>query len=379
MLLRQRPRVLSLNAVLLAAITLVGCAETAKLRGGILTTRKKLEQIERNGAYVCAPRELALAKANLRFAEIEIEQGFGRKAKYHYEIALRNAELADEKSPADQCAGPAVVVAIPEPKELPPECVDDDGDGICADVDKCPDLAEDYDGIEDSDGCPEDQDTDLDGIMDSVDQCVLEPEDVDGYLDEDGCPDLDNDADGVVDTADRCIMEPEDPDGFEDEDGCPDEDNDQDTIKDLDDECPNEKGVAEENGCPKKYEGVEITETHIRINQKIHFAYNKARIKNTSFWILEQVASVLKDNPEIKLSIEGHTDSRGSDRYNKKLSSKRAKAVMKHLVKKGKISKKRFTSKGWGEEKPIDTNLTDEGRAANRRVEFVRTDVPPQE
>ena len=91
-----------------------------------------------------------------------------------------------------------------------------------------------------------------------------------------------------------------------------------------------------------------------------------------------QLILFLKDNPEINLSIEGHTDSRGSDKYNMKLSKKRAAAVMKHLTKKGGISKSRLTSQGFGETKPIDTNLTDEGRAANRRVEFVRTDVPPQ-
>jgi outer membrane protein OmpA-like peptidoglycan-associated protein len=347
-----------------------GCAATAKLRGGINTTRKKLEQIERNGAYVCAPKELALAKAHLKFAELEIDQGRGSRAQYHFKIAVRNAELADEKSPADKCAGPAVVVA---------ECVDADNDTICDDIDLCPDQPEDFDSVEDEDGCPEDQDTDGDGIADSLDQCVLDPEDSDGYLDADGCPELDNDQDGVPDTKDGCINEPEDPDGYEDEDGCPDEDNDSDTVLDVDDECPNEKGEVGNNGCPKKYEGVEITETHIRINQKIHFAYNKAKIKKTSFWILNQVAQVLTDNPEIKLSIEGHTDSRGSDKYNKKLSTRRAKAVMTHLVKKGKISRDRLTSRGWGEEKPIDTNLTDEGRAANRRVEFVRTDVPPSE
>jgi OmpA-OmpF porin, OOP family len=350
-----------------------GCAKTARLRGGIVTTRKNLEQIERNGAYVCAPKELALAKAHLRFAELEISQGGGSLAQYHYDTAIRNAELADEKSPADQCAGPAVVVA------LPPECIDDDNDMICADEDRCPERPEDMDGIEDEDGCPEDQDTDGDGIMDSIDQCIVDPEDADNYLDEDGCPELDNDSDGVLDTADGCINEPEDPDGFEDQDGCPDEDNDKDTVLDITDECPNEKGEVSANGCPKKYDGIEITETHIRINQKIHFAYNKAKIKKDSFWILAQVAKVLGDYPEIQLSIEGHTDSRGSDKYNKKLSAKRAKAVMKHLIKKGKVNKRLLTSRGWGEEKPIDTNLTDEGRAANRRVEFVRTDVPPQE
>jgi outer membrane protein OmpA-like peptidoglycan-associated protein len=358
--------------VLAAAALALGCAETAKLRGAIVTTRKNLEQIERNGAYICAPKELALAKAHLTFAELEIAQGMGSRAREHYEIAMRNAELADEKSPADLCAGPAVVVAEPT-------CMDDDEDLVCIDMDRCPEEPEDLDGVEDDDGCPEDQDTDGDGLMDSVDQCVLDPEDKDNYLDEDGCPELDNDADAIPDVSDRCINDPEDPDGFEDADGCPDLDNDLDEVPDLEDECPNEKGDKAANGCPKRYEGVEITETHIRINQKIHFAYNKAKILKDSFPILATVAQVLKDNPEIELSIEGHTDSRGNDRYNKKLSNKRAKAVMQHLTKNGGISKSRLTSVGWGEEKPIDTNMTEEGRAANRRVEFVRTDVPPQE
>ncbi len=348
----------------------LGCAETAQLRGGIATTRKKLEQTERNGAYVCAPKELAFAKAHLRFAELEIDQGKGNRAQYHFDIAVRSAELAHEKSPADKCAGPAVVVA---------ECVDLDNDGVCDDVDLCPNQPEDLDGVEDHDGCPEDQDTDGDGIADSKDQCVLDPEDMDGYLDDDGCPETDNDADTILDSRDHCINEPEDPDGFEDEDGCPDVDNDKDTVPDLTDECPNVKGDVSNNGCPKKYDGVEITETHIRINQKIHFAYNKAIIKKDSYWILSQVSKVLEDNPEIALSIEGHTDSRGSDKYNKNLSNKRAKAVMDHLVRKGGISRRRLASQGWGESKPIDTNLTDEGRAANRRVEFVRTDVQQQQ
>lgn len=350
--------------LLLMLVFVLGCAETAKLRGGIATTRKRIEQIEHNGAYVCAPRELALAKSHLVFAELEISQGKSSRAKYHFEIATRNAELADEKSPPDKCAGPAVVVA---------DCLDADRDGVCDDVDQCPNEPEDMDGFEDADGCPDDQDGD--GITDPKDQCPLDPEDKDDYLDNDGCPDIDNDFDGILDEADGCIIEPEDPDGFEDSDGCPDTDNDKDTVLDVSDECPNLAGEPENNGCPKKYEGVEITATHIRINQKIHFAYNKAKIKRSSYWILNQVVTVLKDYPEITLSIEGHTDSRGSNKYNRKLSTKRAKAVRDHLVKKGGISSTRLVSKGFGEERPIDTNSTDEGRAANRRVEFVRTDV----
>ncbi len=361
--------------LLVIALGTAGCAEVAKLRGGIKTARIRLEQVERNGAYVCAPKSLALSKAHLKFAELEIKQGMGSRATYHYQIAIENLDTAEKNSPPDKCAGPSVIVAEP----LPPECIDLDGDRICADTDQCPVQAEDFDGFEDEDGCPEDQDTDGDGLMDAVDQCVLDAEDKDGFQDEDGCPELDNDADGILDTADKCIDKPEDPDGYQDDDGCPEEDNDEDTVVDLEDECPNEKGVVEEKGCPKRYEGVEITETHIRISQKIHFAYNKAKIKRDSYGILSTVAQVLQDNPEIELSIEGHTDSRGKDKYNKKLSTKRAKAVMQHLIKKGKIGKGRLAYKGWGEEKPIDTNLTDEGRAANRRVEFVRTDIPSSE
>jgi OmpA-OmpF porin, OOP family len=359
-------------AFAICAVVGFGCAETARLKGGIESAQSRLEQVERNGAYTCAPKNLALAKANLNFAQLEIDEGMSSRAHEHYDIAMKNLEIAEANSPPEKCAGLAVVVA--------PGCIDNDADRICADVDKCPDQAEDFDGFEDADGCPEDQDVDGDGLMDSVDQCPIDPEDKDEYLDADGCPDPDNDADGVLDSDDKCINEPEDPDGYEDADGCPDPDNDTDTVLDVDDECPMVKGEAAFKGCPgKKYEGVEITETHIRINQVIHFAYNKAKILPDSFPILATVAQVLKDRPEIALSIEGHTDSRGNDAYNKKLSTKRAKAVMDHLAKVGKIDKSRLTSRGWGEEKPIDTNLTDEGRAANRRVEFVRTDVPQSE
>jgi OOP family OmpA-OmpF porin len=362
-------------AFALVATALVGCAETAKLKGGIESAQNRLEQVERNGAYTCSPRELAIAKSNLKFATLEISEGMSSRARDHYEVAMENLQKAEANTPAEKCAGLAVVVAAP----LPPDCVDADGDRICADTDRCPDQAEDLDGVEDADGCPEDQDTDGDGIMDSIDQCVIDAEDRDSHLDEDGCPDLDNDADGIPDTGDKCPDDPEDPDGFEDEDGCPDKDNDVDEVLDPDDDCPNVKGDKASKGCPKKYEGVEITETHIRINQQIHFAYNKAKIMKDSYPILATVAEVLRDNPEITLSIEGHTDSRGKDAYNKKLSTKRAKAVMDHLIKIGMIEKSRLTSQGWGEEKPIDTNLTDEGRAANRRVEFVRTDVQQSE
>ncbi len=166
-----------------------------------------------------------------------------------------------------------------------PRFYDEDKDGIADDNDECPELAEDRDGYQDSDGCPE-YDNDDDGVPDDADQCPAAKEDEDGFQDDDGCPDLDNDKDGVPDTEDACPDEAgpdtpgkrrgcpeidtdkdgildrndkcpkraEDKDGFQDEDGCPDPDNDRDRIPDAEDACPDKPGPRrsdpELNGCP---------------------------------------------------------------------------------------------------------------------------------
>lgn len=121
---------------------------------------------------------------------------------------------------------------------------------------------------------------------------------------------------------------------------------------------------------PPKPKRVTVTADAIVITEKIMFEYNKAKIKEESFGLLDEIVSVIKENPRIKeLSIEGHTDSDGSDRYNKKLSDKRAASVRTYLTEHG-ISEDMLLSKGWGEEKPIADNESDEGKAKNRRVEF---------
>ncbi|HEY3822507.1 MAG TPA: thrombospondin type 3 repeat-containing protein [Polyangiaceae bacterium] len=169
-----------------------------------------------------------------------------------------------------------------------PRAHDRDGDGIPDDVDECPDLAEDFDGIQDEDGCPED-DADGDGILDTQDACPLVPgvwwndprkngcpapdTDGDGVPDpvdacpavkgvrsddpkKNGCPaaSQDRDKDGIPDDADKCPDQPEDRDGVEDFDGCPDPDDDGDGIPDKEDACPRVKGVPStdptRNGCP---------------------------------------------------------------------------------------------------------------------------------
>lgn len=355
--------------LLLASATLFSCAGPAQQAGRLTGLDQTIEQAKANGALRCAPRELAMAESHAKFARIELEQGFVSRADEHLAIAIPNAHAALENSPPEKCSDRPVVVAKAKPKPG-----DRDGDGLKDPEDKCPDVPETYNGYMDDDGCPDDPDTDGDGLADSKDSCPNLAEDKDGYLDDDGCPDPDNDADGILDKADKCPDQPEDPDGFEDTDGCPEPDNDKDGVVDLDDACPIDPGPQDNKGCPKKPALVVVTTSQIKITQQIHFEFDKAKIKPDSFGILNAVAQVLKDNPDITLEIQGHTDNKGKPAYNQKLSEDRAASVRTYLIQQG-ISPGRLTSKGYGQDIPIDSNATEAGRAKNRRVEFVRTDA----
>jgi OOP family OmpA-OmpF porin len=103
----------------------------------------------------------------------------------------------------------------------------------------------------------------------------------------------------------------------------------------------------------------------------INFDTGKAEIKVESQPVIEQIAEMLNDNPDLKVSIEGHTDNVGTAQSNKTLSISRAKAVMNALIAKG-ITTTRLTSAGWGQENPIADNRTEDGKAKNRRVEIVK-------
>jgi Outer membrane protein and related peptidoglycan-associated (lipo)proteins len=103
----------------------------------------------------------------------------------------------------------------------------------------------------------------------------------------------------------------------------------------------------------------------------INFETGKSDIKPESQNIIDQVAGMLKENSGLKINIEGHTDNVGTAAANKALSENRAKSVMNALVAKG-IDRSRLSSKGWGQEKPIADNSTDDGKAKNRRVEIVK-------
>lgn len=108
------------------------------------------------------------------------------------------------------------------------------------------------------------------------------------------------------------------------------------------------------------------------VTHGILFDPGSDKIKGESFKTLKEIGRLLEDDPDLRLSIEGHTDRDGSDESNETLSQNRANAVRGYLIATYSISAGRLESKGWGESKPMDTNDTPEGKANNRRVELIQ-------
>jgi len=254
---------------------------------------------------------------------------------------------------------------------------DTDGDGVYDKDDACPEVA----GLEAFNGCP---DADGDGIEDSKDACPNEPgskemngcpdADGDGIADKDdacpneagskalnGCPDTDGD--GVADKDDKCPSEA----GPAANNGCPYEDKDNDGVLDKDDKCPDVAGTVANNGCPEVTEAVQK-----QLNEyarTILFDTGKSSIKAASTGVMVDIITILKEYPNAKFTVEGHTDSVGSASLNQKLSESRALSVKDFLVAEG-IDSFRLSAVGYGEDKPLATNNTRAGRTQNRRVEI---------
>lgn len=108
-----------------------------------------------------------------------------------------------------------------------------------------------------------------------------------------------------------------------------------------------------------------------RIALSIHFDTGNATIRPESERIVGEIAALLKGNPDLELSIEGHTDSTGTPQVNKALSDERAKAVLAAVAALG-VDAGRMSAAGWGQDRPVADNATEEGRARNRRVEIVK-------
>jgi outer membrane protein OmpA-like peptidoglycan-associated protein len=103
----------------------------------------------------------------------------------------------------------------------------------------------------------------------------------------------------------------------------------------------------------------------------VNFEFNSAKLLPEARPALDKAVQILKDNPAMRVRIEGYTDSVGSDSYNMKLSQERADAVRVYLIEHADIDPQRIQAKGFGETNPVASNDTDEGRAENRRIEFV--------
>jgi OOP family OmpA-OmpF porin len=246
---------------------------------------------------------------------------------------------------------------------------DADGDGVPDGQDTCPDTP--LGAVVDHDGCPVDSDGDL--VPDGLDDCMTTP--TGAVVDEKGCA-VDSDGDGVPDGLDKCDDTPA---GLPvDADGCP-IDSDGDGLKDDVDACPAFAGPGgiDEEGCPR----MRLDKTARIAMPGVTFAFGASVLTDAGKEELVALVTALKFYDDLTFEIEGHTDDVGSERDNFLISVERAKAVEVYLRDQG-IDPARMSVRGYGEIKPVGDNTTSEGRATNRRIEVLVTgvlEVPEEE
>ncbi|SFD02450.1 DUF5723 family protein [Algibacter pectinivorans] len=280
--------------------------------------------------------------------EFRVGYGFRAGPVYAGSGSILSAFGSDNNRQADVYAGVKVPVYQNGPS-------DKDGDGIYDKLDNCPKEF----GPVSNNGCPI-KDQDNDGIVDGEDAC---PDEV-GPEENKGCPWGDKDNDGILDNVDEC---PELA-GNEENNGCPFKDTDGDGVYDKDDDCIDQAGSVANNGCPK--EVIEKLQNTLNNYAKvIFFNYGKSTLKPESSIVLADIITVLNEYPNSKFVIEGHTDSIGSYELNQRLSETRANAVKNYLIEHG-IDPTRLSAIGYGEKRPIATNMYKAGRLQNRRVEI---------
>jgi OmpA-OmpF porin, OOP family len=273
----------------------------------------------------------------------------------NYRVSMQGADLDNNMF---YSIGFTEAIGHPKPKivvqELPPAPVvvmrDRDNDGVPDSVDACPDVP----GPAALHGCP---DTDGDGIPDKDDKCP----NVAGVARYNGCPIPDTDGDGINDEEDKCPNVA----GVARYQGCPIPDRDGDGVNDEEDKCPDIAGDPANHGCPVVKE-----EVRKRVNyaaQHIFFATASSVLLKKSFVGLDVVATLMTNDPALKLYIDGYTDNTGRPDRNQVLSEHRAAAVQKYFASKG-IADARIVSVGHGDADPVADNKTAAGRARNRRV-----------
>jgi outer membrane protein OmpA-like peptidoglycan-associated protein len=259
--------------------------------------------------------------------------------------------VIDKEDACKKIAGPIENNGCPWP--------DTDGDKVFDKDDVCPEIA----GPVENKGCPW-KDTDGDTLLDNADACPK----VSGPVENKGCPWPDTDGDTVLDKDDACVNVA----GLVENKGCPVLDADKDGLADDLDNCPLLAGPLENKGCP---EVNKATLEQLRVEAKsIFFVTGKATLsdanKGETTGRLDAIKEILRNYPNAKFAINGHTDNVGNAKANQKLSEERAKAVMDALIEKG-VNPANLTSQGFGSSKPVKSNKTAAGRAENRRTEIV--------
>ena len=246
--------------------------------------------------------------------------------------------------------------------KLKPREKDFDKDGVSDKDDKCPKVS----GSIELNGCP---DRDKDGA-DREDECPDFP----GSIINNGCPD--RDSDGIIDKYDRCPDVP----GIPELNGCPDSDGD--GLQDQLDKCPYTKGSLRNMGCPDTIKIIERDTVRVIVklpsfvdsvitwdnlplwSDRVHFEFNDYNLDENSKIILNKIAKFLIENTDKNIQINGQVDERGTEKYNMKLSKRRANSVYKYLIGRG-VDKRRMLVKAFGESVNIGNSYEE-----NRRVEF---------
>lgn len=226
---------------------------------------------------------------------------------------------------------------------------DNDGDGFPNEKDECPQIKGSVKGCPDSDG---------DGIADKDDNC----KDVKGVARYKGCPVPDTDGDGVNDDEDQCKLVR----GTKENHGCP-ADKDGDGVADNLDKCPDVAGSEENNGCPMKVvEGAKILKsTKDSITYYLRFDFDRANISNEAFGILNQVIQILKTDKTLQVTLAGHADNFGDEKYNLRISEERANIARDYLISYG-IARNRIKTSFHGSSMPFDIHQ----QWLDRRVEI---------
>jgi outer membrane protein OmpA-like peptidoglycan-associated protein len=214
------------------------------------------------------------------------------------------------------------------------------------------------------------RDSDGDGVLDRDDLCPRTPSEPAPDPRRPGCPDRDDDADGIANRLDACPNEKPLPEADPARHGCPRRDRDRDDIADPVDACPDQRGVPgtdpKRHGCPPL---VAVEQDRLRTLLPVFFATGEDRILPESEPVLRDIAEALRKHPQIRLSIEGHTDDTGNDAQNLELSKRRAESVRQALIGLG-IDAARLEAHGFGRTRPLVPGASPEAREKNRRVEL---------